>query len=161
MKEIKLTQGKVAIVDDEDYEWLSQWKWYANKRGYTYYALRCPWVDRKPDPRFMHREILGLKKGDGKIVDHLDRDGLHNWKNNLRIVTPSISILNRKKNKNNTSGYRGVSWNKNAQKWIVNIGINDNNIYCGLYSDIIAAAHIYDIAALKYFGEHAILNFPP
>ena len=137
-----------------------QWKWYANERGYTYYALRCPWRGGRPHPVFMHREILGLVKGDGKIADHRDRDGLHNWKENLRIVTPAISILNRKENKNNTSGYRGVSWNKNANKWIVNIGINGKNIYCGIYSDPVIAAHVYDSEAKKYFREDAILNFP-
>jgi hypothetical protein len=108
----------------------------------------------------MHREILGLTKGDGKIGDHKDRNGLHNWKDNLRIVTPSISICNRKENKNNTSGYRGVSWNKNAKKWIVNIGLKNGNKYCGLYSDLIIAAQVYDTEAIKYFKENAILNFP-
>jgi hypothetical protein len=160
IKELPLTQGKVALVDDEDYEWLSHWKCYANKRGYTYYALRSAWKDKYPHPIFMHREILGLVKNDGKIADHRNRNGLHNWKENLRIVTPAISILNRKENKNNTSGYRGVSWNKNAKKWIVNVGINKENKYCGLYLDPVIAAHIYDLEAIKYFGNNAILNFP-
>jgi hypothetical protein len=160
LREIPLTQGLVALVDADDYVWLSRWKWYANKRGYTYYALRSAWKDNYPHPLFMHREILGLKKGDGVICDHRDRNGLHNWRMNLRVVTPAISILNRKFNKNNTSGYRGVAWNKNAKKWIVNIGVNNSNIYLGLYDNQVTAAQIYDLAAKKHFGQEAILNFP-
>jgi hypothetical protein len=160
IKPIPLSQGKIALVDSSDYAWLNQWKWYASKRGYTYYALRCPWFRGKPYPIFMHREILGLVKGDGIICDHRDRNGLHNWRNNLRTVTPSISMCNRKYNKNNTSGYKGVSWNKNAQKWIVNIGIDGKDKYCGLYTDLVAAAKRYDLEAIKYFKDDAILNFP-
>jgi hypothetical protein len=160
LKTISLTQGKIALVDPEDYDWLSQWKWYASERGYTYYAMRCPWIDKRPNPIFMHREILGLKKGDKTIGDHRDRNGLHNWRQNLRVVTPSISMCNRKRNKNNTSGFKGVSWNKNAQKWIVHIGFHGKDIYCGLYSDPIMAAQVYDAEAKRYFKEDAVLNFP-
>jgi hypothetical protein len=160
MKEIQLTQGKIALVDDEDYEHLKQYKWYANKRCNTFYALRNKWANGEHSIIFMHREILGLVKGDGKIADHRDRDGLHNWKENLRIVTPIVSILNRRENKNNTSGYRGVSWNKNAKKWVVHIGINGEDVYCGLYADPVIAALTYDSKAKKYHGDEAILNFP-
>lgn len=160
IKILPLTQGKIALVDSEDYEWLSQWKWYASQRGYTYYALRSSWFNKYPHPVFMHREIMNLKKGDGTICDHRNRNGLHNYKENLRIVSHSTSMCNRKRNRNNTSGYKGVSWNKNAQKWIVHIGINGKDKYCGLFVDIETAAIKYDLEAIKYFGNDAVLNFP-
>lgn len=160
MKEIKLSQNKITLVDDEDYNYLNQFNWYANERDYTFYALRNKWENGKLEIVFMHREILKLIKGDGKIGDHKDRNGLNNQRYNLRIVSPSVSMLNRKKNKNNTSGYKGVSWNKNAKKWIVHVGFNGKDIYCGLYIDPTEAATVYDKEIFKYHGKDAILNFP-
>jgi hypothetical protein len=150
MKKIPLTQGKFALVDDEDYGWLMQWRWCAAKRRNTYYANK-----HKSD---MHREILGLKHGDGKFVDHKDRNGLNNQKSNLRITTRSINALNCKVHSTNTSGYRGVSWFKG--KWQVQIVVKGRRVHCGYYKNKVVAAKVYDKEAIAFRGAHAKLNFP-
>jgi len=161
MKEIPLTQGRVALVDDEDYEWLNQWKWCAYKHRYTFYAHRCVWNKGKKITMKMHREILGLILKDGKVGDHKDRNGLNNQKDNLRIVNNSLNGYNCKMQTSNTSGYRGVNHcEKQYGYWRVRIGVNRQRIECGMFKNILDAAKVYDKAAIKYYGDNAILNFP-
>jgi len=153
MKKIQLTQGRVALVDDEDYEWLSQWKWFYDNG----YALRNNW---KPTHTiiYMHREIMNTPKS--KRTDHKDTNGLNNQKSNLRICTQSENLMYRGKQKNNTSGYKGVTFDNAKQKWMAQIKVNRKKIYLGRYKKAIDAAHAYDDAAQKYHGEFARLNFP-
>lgn len=164
MKEIQLTQGKIAIVDDEDYERLIQYNWYAHKNRYTFYAARHTYIDGKvrPDKPIirMHREIMNLSTGDKQQVDHRDQNGLHNWRNNLRIASPHINKLNQKLRIDNTSGYRGVSWHKHTKKWYSTVTINKKQKVIGYFPDKILAAKAYDKEAIKYYGNDAILNFP-
>ena len=161
MKEISLTQGRVALVDDEDYEWLNQWKWCAYKHRYTFYAHRCVWNKGKKITMKMHREILGLILKDGKVGDHKDRNGLNNQKDNLRIVNNSLNGYNCKMQTSSTSGYRGVNHcEKQYGYWRVRIGVNRQRIECGIFKNILDAAKAYDKAAIKYYGDNAILNFP-
>ena len=112
MKEIKLTQGKVALVDDEDFDFLNQWKWCAHKDGNNFYAVRVDYSNGRANKKFlsMHRVLLGLT--DPKIFpDHKDGDGLNNQRYNLRIATPSQNVINSKTSgKDKTSIYRGVSF---------------------------------------------------
>jgi len=159
-KEILLTQGKIALVDDEDYEWLSRYRWCAHKDKNTYYATRNFWRKGKWIYLKMHREILGLETGDGKITDHRDRNGLNNQRYNLRTVSRSLNAHNRKIDKRNTCGYRGVRWNKQCKKWISRIRVDGVLIYCGIYSSLIDAAKAYDAEATKHRGGDAVLNFP-
>ena len=129
MKEIELTQGKVAIVDDEDYEKLNQFRWYAVKKAGTYYAMRTRYEPRRETIR-MHREILGDIPDDMQ-VDHIDGDGLNNQKANLRIVTNRQNSQNRHIEK--SSRYPGVTWHKAGRKWQAYIRINGKQKYLGLY----------------------------
>ena len=92
------------------------------------------------------------------MVDHKDRDGLHNWKDNLRVTNYSINSYNRKPNKNNTSGFRGVSWHSRDKQWIARIKINGVLKHCGYYADAETAARAYNNAAVKYYGDNAALN---
>ena len=156
-KKIPLTQGKFAIVDDEDYERVNQYKWCAFKSAYgVYYAMR--FENKKNIP--MHRFILGL--GDKKIlVDHIDCDGLNNTKSNLRESTHAQNGRNRGKQANNTSGYKGVFWNKGAKKWIPAIRVDKKMIALGCFDCKIEAAKAYNEAAIKYHGEFARLNEIP
>lgn len=148
MKRIVLTQGKVALVDDEDYEKLNQSKWYAqNERG-IFYALRHNPGDNAIIR--MHREILSLTKGDGKITDHINGDGLDNRKENLRLVTPAQNIMNSKIRKDSTTGYKGVH--------LVN-GRYQASIRLGTFDTPEEAARTYDKAAEIFFGRYARLNF--
>ena len=111
VKQIPLTKGKCAVVDDLDYDYLIQWKWYAIVSGLdkkTHYAAR--WGDKKPI--YMHRivaEHIGLNIK-GKRIDHKNRCGLDNRRKNLRIATVSQNRANGKPQRCNTSGYKGVSW---------------------------------------------------
>lgn len=155
-KQIKLTQNKVALVDDEDYEWLNQFKWYACKYGVQYYALRK--YPRKQKILYMHREILKLTPNDGKLSDHINHNGLDNRRNNLRIVTRIENQWNRRSFKGE-SKYRGVSKYKRSNKWRARLTRLDKEYYLGYFDNEIYAAKAYDRKAKEIFGEFAVLNF--
>jgi hypothetical protein len=163
MKQIPLSQGKIAFVDDEDFDWLNQYKWCAyqpNSKG-TYYATRnITYTDGTCSMVQMHREILGLSLGDRGLGDHKDRNGLNNQKHNLRVGSKALNSHNSKLQSNNSSGYRGVYWHKNRSKWVVRIGIHGVPKYCGVYDDVVEAAKVYDKEALQAYGPNVYLNFP-
>jgi len=160
MRYIKLTQGQKAIVDDEDYDWLSGYKWFA-----LYYlsvksfrAVRGTWDGKKKRTILMHRIILNAPQG--KQVDHINHDTLDNRKNNLRIVTSQQNHFNRRSDRNTSSRYKGVSWNKNKHKWKAYIARGGKSYHLGCFKNEKTAALAYDKAALKLFGEYALINFP-
>jgi hypothetical protein len=155
-KEIYLTQGKVALVDDDDYEWLSMWRWFADRGSNdTFYARRNE-KGSNPKKVRMHREIVGAP---GNMeVDHIDGDGLNNQKGNLRICEKIGNAKNRRLHKNNKSGYKGVCWHKQHKKWYSHIKANKKYIFLGLFDNLIDAARAYDQAAKIYHGEFAKLN---
>lgn len=157
IRTIPLTQGKVAIVDADDYEWLSQWEWYANKIDRTYYAVR----NKIRSKILMHREILGLKCGDNVKTDHRNGDGLDNRRENLRKCTDAENQHNQNHLRSKkTSVYKGVSWNKMNKNWRAAIWCNYKIYYLGSFGNEVDAAKAYDKAAKELFGEFAYLNFP-
>jgi len=160
MKEINLTQGKIALVDDEAYEGLSKHKWCILRGKYTFYAARTVERQGKVTMFLMHRDILHLIKGDKVLTHHKDGDGLNNQKNNLQCVTPSVNGYKKRMQRNNSSQFRGVSWDKYRKQWRANIAINKQYIHLGRFSKAIEAAMVYDQAAKKYWKENAALNFP-
>ena len=112
MKKTPLTKGKFALVDDEDYAYLMQWKWsYSPNRGG--YAVRQIGTNKKSKHQSMHRPLMGNPKG---MVDHYNSNGLGNQKSNLRCATQQQNQQNQKKRIDNTSGYKGVSFHKLRQK---------------------------------------------
>lgn len=154
MKSIPLTQGKIALVDDEDFQELNKHKWYFHQG----YALRnIPNGFYKQKSLSMHRQIM--KNPEGMEIDHKDMNKLNNQKKNLRLCSLEQNIRNRGIKKTNTSGYKGVSWNKSKGKWSSKIVFKRKQIHLGDFDDPENAAHAYDNAAVKYHGEFAKLNF--
>jgi len=157
MREIKLTQGKVALVDDEDYEELSRYKWFAQKGGRSFYAGRkLPRNCGKQPAELMHRQIMNCPHD--MEIDHINGTGLDNRKINLRICTRAQNRRNLKKYKNNTSGYKGVNWKESEQNWQSRINVNKKEKYLGSFNSKEAAAKAYNVAAKELFGEFARLN---
>lgn len=163
MKEIKLTQGKVALVDDEDFDFLSKYKWFAQKDRHNSYAHTH--IDKNPrTPTVsMHRMLLNASKGE--IVDHIDRNPLNNQKGNLRKCTRSQNCANRKAHDNGASKYLGVSKISYTKKdgsisirWRATITKNKKQMCFGRYDSEESAALAYNIAAQKIHGEFANLN---
>ena len=156
MKQIPLTKGYFALVDDEDFEWLSQWKWNASVERNRVYATRSGGVGKAAIK--MHRQIMGLT--DPKIFcDHWDNWGLNNWRSNLRVATKSQNAMNRPIDKRSTSGFKCVSWFKKSNKWRAYIVVNYRQKSLGLFDCPVDAARAYDTAAKELHGEFANLNF--
>ena len=152
MKEIQLTQGKVALVDDDDFEWLSQWKWHTDKNGY---AKRTDRSSAKRRTINMHREIMGFTSSDGKITDHINGIKTDNRKINLREATNSQNVCNQKNRSDNKSGFKGVCFDKKSKKWRSYIYLNGKQKNLGFYNSEFDAANEYKKAAIKHFGEFA------
>jgi hypothetical protein len=153
-KLIPLTQGKFAIVDADDYDWLNRYKWCVAKKRHIFYAARRT----NGEKISMHRVIMGATKG--LLIDHKDGDGLNNRKSNLRLCTIAQNNRNSRPWQNSTSKYKGVSWSKSCRKWQARIRPNRRTIYLGLFDNEIEAAVAYDRKAEELFGEFAYLNFP-
>jgi hypothetical protein len=152
---IELTQGKVALVDDRDFEYLNQWKWQAMQNSGTWYAVRTIYSPCKKSIK-MHRLITGAP--DGMLVDHFNMDGLDNRRANLRVCTKAENMCNRGKQANNTTGFKGVFRSKD--RYLVQITVDGRIKSIGRYATPEEAARVYDQAALKYHGRFARLNFP-
>ena len=151
MKKIELTKGKVALVDDDDFDELSKHKWCVSKDGNNFYAIRSIKIDGKKRTVKMHRVIMQTPKG--MDTDHIDHDGLDNRKENLRICTHTENLMNTGKYKNNVSGYKGVSWDNSRSKWKSQIKFNKKIIILGRFTDKEEAYKAYCEAAKKYHGE--------
>jgi len=160
MKEIKLTRGRVALVDDEDYEYLNQWKWKVTIGSNTEYAIRVKsiYVDGKRVRKLviMHRLILNAPSN--MQVDHVNHNGLDNRRCNIRLATMSQNNSNRKAY--GVSKFLGVYFYKPRQVWRARLKINGKLIELGHFKIEEDAAKSYDVAAKKYHGEFANLNFP-
>jgi len=158
MKKIPLTQGKYALVDDEEYKLLSKFKWHYGQYGNTGYAKRIIWDKENKKSKIvrMHHFILPLQKG--LMVDHINGNGIDNRKQNLRLVTKAQNMMNKKAPKNNTSGFKGVAWHKQNNRWRAYLTVHGKQISLGLYDTKKEAAKAWNLAARAYFGEYALLN---
>lgn len=153
-KEIPLTKGHVALIDDDDYERVSQYKWTFDNG----YAARKAGGQKNPKKIMLHRFILDAPAG--YDVDHINRDVLDNTRANLRICTRSQNNANRISLPGSSSQYKGVSWNRNRQRWQVFQCAYGKRRYLGYFENEAEAAIAYDEAAYESFGDFALLNFP-
>lgn len=168
-RELPLTQGKVALVDDADYEALAVFKWHAQRVSRVHgdpvwYAARTVNVRRDDGTRhtyhvLMHHEITGLPTS--VEIDHWDGDGLNNQRGNIRECSGTLNNANRTRRIPNPSApYRGVTLHRKSGRWQAQIKHLGNNAYLGLFDDPADAARAYDAAASRLFGQFARLNFP-
>lgn len=151
-KKIKLTQRQHTLVDEADYEHLNQFKWHYTADGYA--ARR----DKAQNWKYvyMHRVITNpIEKLE---VDHINGDKLDNRRSNLRTCSKSQNGANKTKQSNNTSGYKGVTWNRRDKLWLARININRKSFHLGVYIDKNDAARAYNRAAVEYHGKFAKLN---
>lgn len=150
MKRIVLTQGKCALVDDEDFEYLMQWKWFYSDG----YAGR--WENKKRVA--MHRVLMKVK--DGELVDHRNGDSLDNRKENLRVCNKQENARNCGKKAKASSQFKGVSWSKTRNKWVVRICIGESKmVHIGHFNSEIHAAMAWDLWARDIYGDFARTNF--
>lgn len=158
MKQIKLTQGQVALVDDEDFAHLNQWKWFANynKAIKGFYAIRTDYSSGHRRDLLMHREIMKTPKG--LICDHINHNTLDNRKVNLRNASYSENMYNSRGRINSTSGAKGVSWVSRVSRWRAYINYGGRQLHLGYFVNFDDASKAYDEMALKLFGTFAYTN---
>ena len=151
---IRLNKGKKALVDPEDVDMLNKYKWHVNHYGYAV----CSFYEGNGCTRkiFMHRLLLNTPEK--TEVDHINGDPLDNRKSNLRPCTHLQNMCNKRKQTNNTSGYKGVNWHIGTKKWWARITVNGRQISLGIHPTKESAALAYNEAAKKYHGEFASLN---
>ncbi len=159
MKEIPLTKGFVTIVDDCDYEELSQYKWHVVLMHSSPKAVRKTPGDEngKQHAIYMHRQIMNAPPG--MDVDHINHDTLDNRRStNLRVCTRAQNAANQRKGTGCSSQFKGVSWEKDRGKWRAQITISGKSTYLGLFDDEVDAACAYNAEARVKFREFALLN---
>ncbi len=164
MRTIQLTQGQVALVDDEDFEELSRFKWFAqwDRESRTYYARRqVRHEDGRQRAISMHRAVTGADPH--QKVDHINHNGLDNRRGNLRTCTSSQNLRNMRKRGGCSSRYKGVYYADDTGRWRAYIteprasGIGRRR-HLGYFNSEQDAAGAYDRAARELFGEFALLN---
>lgn len=146
MKEIQLTQNQVALVDDEDYEYLNQWKWCATKRKHTFYAITC--INGK---NILMHQLLADRWGFKNQVDHFDRNGCNNQLSNCRDTTQKQNIERSSLRSDNKSGRKGVYWDKARQKWHAQIRHNGKGLSLGRFDIFEDAVFAREQAEQEYF----------
>ncbi len=157
---IELTKGKVSIVDDRFVSELSKHRWHVQESGGLCYAVRnCKNDDGKRGLSYLHIEVLKLA-GIERLADtdHIDGDGLNNRLSNLRPCSHGENLRNKRKYKNNTSGFKGVSFCKRENRFRAVICVSDIYKSLGYFDTAEEAAVAYDEAAVRLHGEFARTN---
>lgn len=162
MKEIPLTRGYVALVDDEDYERISGHKWCSNihprKDGTNrVYAVRDASTEGRIHRVYLHRAIL--EYNDRNDIDHIDGNPLNNVRSNLRVCSRAENARNARVRTGGTSRFKGVRWHSQNKNWQARITVNGKDRHIGIFGSEVDAAVAYDVAAKVFFGCFAKLNF--
>ena len=155
MREVDLTRDRVAFVDDVDHADVVQFKWYAHRVRDTdlWYAYRAVGPRGGQVTVSMHGYLTGFSK-----TDHIDGDGLNNQRINMREATHAENMRNVGLSRGNTSGFKGVVWHKQAQRWYAQISVDSRSRALGLHDTPEDAALAYDRAAVEFHGEFAKTN---
>jgi AP2 domain len=151
----KRAAGRVALIDDEDWELVSQHNWSVSEHPGVAYALTGIERDGKLTTIRMHKFLTGWSR-----TDHINGDGLDNRRANLRPVTQAQNQANQRPWRGGSSQYKGVYYQRRSRKWAANIMISGHTWYLGAFTVEEDAARAYDAAAIEAFGEYAFLNFP-
>lgn len=139
-----------ALVDDEDFDECMKYRWVKSKGYAKAYIGKRRYI-------LIHRIIMHEKKGE--VIHHIDHNKLNNQKSNLRFCSHKENIRNQVKQKRNTSSkYKGVTFHKKLNKWQSSINVDKKYKYIGIFDLELDAAKAYNEAAIKYFGEFALLN---
>jgi len=156
-REIRLSRGLVALVDDADFDAVNRFRWHAQPHRATFYAVRnLPRSEGRRSTERLHRFLAGH----WAIVDHINGNGLDNRRANLRPATNAENCANRPGIQGTSSVFKGVSWMKRNRKWAARIGHSGRQRHLGLFADEEEAARAYDAAARDLFHDFAWLNFP-
>jgi hypothetical protein len=155
---IQLTQGYSTVVDAVDSD-LNALKWYPKIKRTRCYAMRTVKKDKQKKTVHLHTVILCRMLGrdlvKGEMVDHIDGDGLNNQRSNLRLATHTENLRNQRIRRDNTSGFKGVSWSKASGKWVAQIRMTGKIKYLGSFTTPEEAYAAYCAAALELHGEFA------
>lgn len=153
----ELKGGHLLLVDDEDAPLLDLYPWRAMPIDDRFYVSASVWMsDQTNGTLLLHRLVMNAP--DGMDVDHKNHNGLDNRRSNLRVCTRAQNLANTRPGRNNTSGYKGVSWSKQHRKWAAYIKINYKRRHLGLFMEKRDAATAYNTAAYEAWGEFAYLN---
>ena len=150
VKQVALTQGQFAVVDDKDYDAVAQFRWRAIKNRYTYYAMRDVMRDGRRSSQYMHTLIAGFNQ-----TDHRNGNGLDNRRRNLRPASNAENHRNARRSTANTSGYKGIDWEKRRSKWRVRVRDGRRQVTIGRYDDLADAVTARREAAARLHGEFA------
>ena len=146
--------GTPFMVDDDVAQQIRGKAWYLDKDGYV--ARKTTIAGKKGRKVYLHRQVVDAQKG--PIIDHADQNKLNNTRSNLRIADKAKNGMNLKKKPDTTSRHKGVTWNKQCNKWQATIKANGKNFYLGVFHSEDEAGHVYNKAAIQLHGEFASLN---
>lgn len=152
MKLISLgSSGKFAKIDDLDFESVSKFSW--KLKTYSDRTVQYAYRNISAQSRqYLHQFVMQTKG-----IDHKNHDGLDCRRSNLRLANQSQNMANKRIGRNNTSGFKGVSWSKVVKKWHAYISINKKRQHIGYFLTKEDAAAAYGKAARAIFGEFACL----
>lgn len=154
MKEISLTQGKTALVDDADFDLVNKHRWAARKSRHLFYA------QSKIGGKTVSLHAFLLTPPLNVDVDHIDGNGLNNQRSNLRICSHMENMANQKRHSDSKSPFKGIWRASNCDRWAAQLVFNGKKVYLGVYKNAADAALAYDKKAKELFGPFARLNFP-
>lgn len=156
---LPLNHGRFSLIDDDDSD-LCASKWHMHTaNGVTMYVVRNVRANGIRRTEFLHK-VIASRKGLSGTVDHRNRCGLDNRRDNLRSASRAQNCANRSMHKNNSSGFKGVTWHRVTSRWMARLSVDGRKRHLGLFRDPQQAARAYDIAAREVYGEFAALNFP-